>query len=156
LGFAKTVRRLVRDGVRLSVRKEVAPEEFGSRRSRLDDRPRRLYSADYEDADARRLAKRLQKYRDNIFAFPDRDGVTFENNRAEREIRPAVIMRKNSYANKSETGAQVQAVLMSIYRTLKLRCHSPTKAVAEALDESPARGEFPPLPAPTSDDATKG
>jgi len=44
-----------------------------------------------------------------------------------------VIMRKNSYANRSEQGAEVQAALMSVYRTLKLRGYSPTKAVVEAL-----------------------
>jgi len=43
------------------------------------------------------------------------------NNLAERQIRPAVILRKNSQSNRSEQGAVTQAVLMSVYRTLKLR-----------------------------------
>ena len=34
-------------------------------------------------------------------------------------IRPAVIIRKNSYCNRSQRGANTQAVLMSVYRTLQ-------------------------------------
>ena len=41
-----------------------------------------------------------------------------DNNHAERTIRPAVIIRKNSYGNRSQRGADCQAVLMSIFRTL--------------------------------------
>ena len=45
--------------------------------------------------------------------FLDHPGVPPDNNHAERQIRPAVIVRKNSYANDSEEGAETQAVLMS-------------------------------------------
>jgi hypothetical protein len=41
------------------------------------------------------------------------------NNFAEREIRPAVIFRKNTFGNKSDQGAETQAILMSIFRTLR-------------------------------------
>src|SRR5947208_3266419 len=43
------------------------------------------------------------------------------NNHGERQIRPAVIARKHSYANGSEDGAETQALLMSVFRTLKHR-----------------------------------
>ena len=58
-----------------------------------------------------------------------------DNNHAERQIRPAVIIRKNSLCNRSEQGPATQAILMSIYRTLKLRGHDPTKTIAAALRE---------------------
>jgi len=48
-------------------------------------------------------------------------------------IRPAVILRKISQSNRSEKGAAVQAVLMSIYRTLKLRSHDPLATITSAL-----------------------
>lgn len=48
-------------------------------------------------------------------------------------IRPAVILRKNSYANGSDDGADLQAVLMSIYRTLKLRGHNPILTMVGAI-----------------------
>jgi hypothetical protein len=43
----------------------------------------------------------------------------FQIGNAERTIRPAVIIRKNSYGNRSQRGTEAQAVLMSIFRKLK-------------------------------------
>ena len=59
--------------------------------------------------------------------------MPFDNNFAERHIRPAVILRKNSQSNRSQQGAATQAILMSIYRTLRIRGHEPTKTIAAAL-----------------------
>ena len=72
--------------------------------------------------------------------------MPFENNFAERQIRPAVILRKNSQSNRSDRGAATQAILMSVYRTLKLRGLNPTKTIADALRTYVASGQLPPLP----------
>ena len=66
--------------------------------------------------DLKRLSKRLIKYRREMFTFVKTE-VEPTNNNAEREIRPAVLMRKTSYGNRSERGAKTQAVLMSVIRT---------------------------------------
>jgi len=100
----------------------------------------------YADADAHRLAKRLLRYCDSLFTFLDHPDVPYENNRAERMIRPAVIIRKNSQSNRSDKGAMTQALLMSIYRTLTLRGHDPLETVAAALRTYTATGHLPPLP----------
>ena len=68
------------------------------------------------------------------------------NNAAERAVRPAVIIRKNSYGNRSQRGADAQAVLMSIYRTLKQRGHDPLKTISTALAEYLTTGTLPSLP----------
>ncbi len=73
--------------------------------------------------------------------------MPFENNHAERQVRPAVIMRKNILCNRSAAGADTQAVLMSIFRTLRLRGHDPTQSIASALRELLQTGKLPPLPA---------
>ena len=78
--------------------------------------------------------------------FLDRPEVPFENNHAERMIRPAVILRKNSQSNRSDKGARTQAILMSIYRTLKLRGQDPVASIAAALRIYTATGRLPPLP----------
>jgi hypothetical protein len=44
--------------------------------------------------------------------------VPLESHFAERQIRPAVVIRKNSPPNRSERGAATRAILMSVYRTL--------------------------------------
>ena len=60
--------------------------------------------------------------------------------------RPAVILRKNSQSSRSEKGAAVQAVLMSVLRTLKLRGHDPLKVIPEALRTYLTTSTLPPLP----------
>ena len=144
--FAKKLRRLLRDGMRLRKRPGFVPGKFQSRVDRLNARLAKLAAEEHLDADTRRLTKRLRKYAEFIFTFLDYEDVPFENNFAERQIRPAVILRKNSQSNRSEQGAATQAVLMSVYRTLKLRGLNPTKAIADALRTYVATGQLPPLP----------
>jgi hypothetical protein len=146
--FAKQLRRLVRDGIRLRKRADFSPEKYAGRIVRIDARLMTLARGTYADADANRLAHRLLKYCDSLFTFLDHPDVPFDNNLAERMIRPAVLIRKNSQSNRSDNGAATQAVLMSIYRTLKLRGHNPTDAIANALRTYLTTGQLPPLPAP--------
>ena len=144
--FAKKLRRLLGDGIRLRKRPDFVPGKFQSRVDRLNARLAKLAAEEHLDGDTRRLTKRLRKYAEYIFTFLDYADVPFENNFAERQIRPAVILRKNSQSNRSEQGAATQAVLMSVYRTLKLRSLNPTKAIADALRTYVATGQLPPLP----------
>jgi hypothetical protein len=144
--FAKKLRRLLRDGIRLRKRPDFSPQRFASRIVRIDRRLVALSEATYGDADASRLAKRLRKHTDELFTFLDYPDVTFDNNLAERMIRPAVILRKISQCNRSEKGAAVQAVLMSVYRTLKLRTHDPLATIVSALRAYLTDGHLPPLP----------
>lgn len=145
--FAKMLRRLVRDGIRLRKRADFTPEKYRSRIHRIDRRLVALSEVTYGDADAARLAKRLWRHSDELFTFLDYPEVTFDNNLAERMIRPAVILRKISQTNRSEKGAAVQAVLMSVYRTLKLRSHDALATITSALRAYLTTGQLPPLPA---------
>jgi hypothetical protein len=153
--FAKKLRRLVRDGIRLRKRPDFEPQRYESRIHLIDRRLTALAQWQdpdgkpvYGDADALRLAKRLRKHWDHLFTFLDKPEVPFENNFAERMIRPAVILRKNSQSNRSEQGAATQAILMSIYRTLRMRGHEPTKTIAAALKTRLETSQLPPLPDP--------
>ena len=151
--FSKKLKRLLHDALRLSKREDVSAEEYASRRARLDSRLTELTEEPQQDADARRLVKRLVKYRGDLFTFLDHEGVPSDNNTAEREIRPAVIIRKNSLCNRSQDGADMQAVLMSIYRTLKLRGLNPIRTIAAALRDYLRTGNPTPLPALQSESA---
>lgn len=150
--FAKELRRLVRDGIRLRKRVDFTPQKYVSRIRRIDDRLMALALTTYGDADAKRLAARLLKYCDQLFTFLDRPEVPYDNNLAERMIRPAVILRKNCQGNRSESGAAVQAVLMSVYRTLKLRGHDPLDTIESALRTYLTTGQLPPLPIQSTSD----
>jgi hypothetical protein len=146
--FVKMLRRLLRDGVRLRKRADFTPERYASRITLIDKRLIALAEGVHGDADAARLGKRLSRHRDEVFTFLDRPEADWNNNFAERQIRPAVILRKNSQCNRSERGAATQAVLMSIYRTLKLRGHDPRTEIEKALREWSQTGQLPPLPPP--------
>jgi hypothetical protein len=145
--FVKMLRRLLRDGIRLRQRKDFTPGKYASRITRIDARLVSLSGAVYADPDAKRLAERLQRWQDSLFTFLDHPEADWHNNFAERQVRPAVILRKNSQCNRSRQGAATQAVLMSIHRTLKLRGHDPRAAIDQALRASSATGILPPLPA---------
>ena len=145
-GFAKTLRRLVHDGIRLRKREDFTPEKYVSRIRRIDARLMELARGTYADADAKRLADRLLGHCDELFTFLDSPDVPFDNNLAERMIRPAVILRKISLANRSEKGAAVQAGLMSVYRTLKLRGCDPLATITSALRTYLTSGQLPALP----------
>jgi transposase len=148
--FAKLLRRLIGDAIRLWKRDAVPPEEYASRRERLSGRLQAILAAPWVHPEARRLLKRLRRHQDELFTFLDVAGVPFENNHAERAIRPAVIIRKNSQCNRSEDGARTQAILMSVYRTLKQRGHSPINTMTRAIKTRLSTGQLPLLPPKTA------
>jgi hypothetical protein len=86
-------------------------------------------------------------FQGRLFTFLDHDGVPFDNNHAERSIRSAVILRKNSYGNRTEQGSDCQAVLMNIFRSLRQRGHDPIRTVIEAVSEQIKTGTLPLMPA---------
>ena len=91
--FAKKLRRLIHDAMRLT---QYEPAERTSRRHRLNVRLPALIDAQWKHREARRLIKRLRRHCNDLFTFLDYDNVPYDNNHAERAIRPAVIIRKNS------------------------------------------------------------
>jgi hypothetical protein len=113
---------------RVFKREDCTPEEFASKRKRLHLRLDELAREASRDPDVKRLVKRLA-----LFTFLDQPGVSFNNNLAEREIRPAVLMRKNSFHNMSRDGALTQAVLMTLFSTLKLRGLDPIETIVSSL-----------------------
>ena len=112
----------------------------------LEGRLAKLGSESWQHPDANRLSKRLAKYDNELLTFLWYDDVPSDNNAGERAIRPAVMIRKNSYCNHSERGALTQSVLMSVFRTLRLRSHQPLDTILAALSDYSKTGTIPPLP----------
>ena len=103
--FAKKLKRLLCDAIRLVRRYGQLPDaSYASRRAQSDGRPDQLIDAAWTNREARLLIKRLRRHRDDLFTFLEKPWLPFDNNHAERSIRPAVVMRKNSYANRSAPG----------------------------------------------------
>ena len=144
--FSKKLRRLLHDGLRLKAQPDLSCEQRQHRAQLIHRRLMALVGWESDNRNVQRLVKRLRRHQDFLFAFLDYEDVPADNNHAEREIRPAVIMRKNSLCNRSEAGATAQAILMSVYRTLKLRGLDPLETIVDALKTSVRTGMLPPLP----------
>jgi transposase len=145
-GFAKTLRRLIRDAIRLRKRlEELDPAVYERRYHRLEQRLQRLIETEWANGQAKRLVKRLRRHQHELFTFVLEPDVPFENNFAERMIRQAVIMRKNSYNNRSAKGASTQAILMSVVTTLKQRGRNPIGTMEKALRTYITAGKLPAL-----------
>lgn len=144
--FAKLLKRLIRDAIRLRKQKEELDVSVYPRRcERLAGRLQLLLVQDWHNKEVRRLIKRLTRHQDEILTFLDHAEVPFDNNAAERAIRGAVIMRKTSYNNRSDKGAATQSVLMSVFATLKQRGLNPVDTVKKALGKYIETGHLPRL-----------
>ena len=142
--FRKTLARLRKDAIRLGDRRHALDPEIYTRRkvklrTRLDD----LIDTSFDDADAKRLIKRLRRHRKELFTFLEHDHVSPYNNHAEQQMRPAVLTRKISQQNRSEDGAQAHAILMTHLRSAELQGLNPVQYLLQlaqtALTTKPTR-----------------
>ena len=143
--FRKRLKRIVQDAIRLwrDHRETLADDIYARRHTLIESRLDTLLSESFENAEAVRLAKRLRKYRAALFTFLTTPNIPFDNNHAERGIRPAVLARRVSHGNQSAAGADTQSILMSIFRTLRLRELPPTATLCAALREFILTGKLP-------------
>jgi transposase len=77
------------------------------------------------------LVKRIWRSAPGMVTFLTTDGVEPTNNHAEKQIRPAVFMRKISGGSRSEHGVDTRAILTSVFRTQQLQGLNPTKATID-------------------------
>jgi transposase len=117
--FKKKLKRILDDGVRAKKRLKE-PSELQEEKNRLDRRVVNLCNEEWKDKDCLRLVKRLRGRGKDLFTFLTRD-IDPDNNIAERGIRPAVVMRKNSYGNRSSKGANTTSVMLSVVETCDLK-----------------------------------
>lgn len=67
------------------------------------------------------LAKRLLRHEDELFQFVLVEGLSADNNLAERSIRPLVVIRKISGGSRSEGGTKTRMALASLFGTWRAR-----------------------------------
>ena len=116
--FFQKCKRLVKEMLLLKGRwNELGDQQYTSRACRLEDRLDQLAKADYAEAHARRIGKRLRKFAKELTAFLWDKDLEGTNNAAERAIRPMVVSRKISGGSRSENGAAAFAKLASLLRT---------------------------------------
>ncbi|MCX5643595.1 MAG: transposase, partial [Phycisphaerae bacterium] len=104
-----------------------------------------MSAREWTTREARRLVKRLRRQQQELFTLVREHQVPFENNFAERIIRRAGLLRKNSFNHRSDKGASTQAILRSVFTTLKQRGLHPIKIVEQALRIYITTGKLPAL-----------
>lgn len=144
--FSRRLKRIIRDAIRLGIlHTQLNPEVYARKCRIIHHRLAELIAQPYEDRHCIRLVKRLKRHQNELFTFLEHPEVPADNNHVERMIRPAVIARKNSYCNRSDKGAETQAIMMSIFRTLHLRGEDAIVTLEEALRAYCQKGTLPPL-----------
>lgn len=81
------------------------------------------------------LAKRIRRYRQELFTFVANPAVGHTNNAAERTLRPLVIARKISGGTRSVTGSSTRMTLASLAATARLRGDDPTDVFLRVLHD---------------------
>lgn len=131
IGFTKKLRRILRDAI------DFHEEVEGPRRrrrgaDRFQRRLDRLIEREYRDPHADQLAGGLRKCRHQMFNFLRYPGVPWHSNGVEREIRPMVVVRRNSHGSKSWAGAEATAILVSV----KESCRRSGRNFLELLEKT--------------------
>ena len=123
LPFAKKLERLLNDAIKIGRKANARKRDRLRAKKRFEKRLEKLvqkYSSTAEK-NCKRFLKRLNREKDMLFTFLEEKDVDWNNNVAERAIRPSVVIRKITYGNQSTNGADVHKVLMSVSETCKLR-----------------------------------
>ncbi len=134
--FSQQVARLLRAAITLKQRhldQRLSAHGYVVARGRLEAALDRLLAGQYTDLDNARLAKLLRKQRPHLLTFLYVEAMAPTNNAAEREIRPAVLIRKTNGCNRTSTGARTHSILTSIIRTCQKHGHDFVTVVKRVL-----------------------
>jgi hypothetical protein len=124
--LSRRLLRWCREALRLKKRwNELDDAQYEMNASRLEGRLDQLIANPAamcgEHPDARRLCKRLKRYRHELTRFLWDEQLDGTNNAAERALRPAVVMRKITGGSRSLGAATAWAKLASLLRTADQR-----------------------------------
>ena len=132
--FCKRLKTLVFGSVALAGKhKTMNLADYAARRKRLLESFEDLKLTDPANKIVQRFVKRLDRHRNECLTFLDNPDISWNNNHAERMIRPNVLLRKISFGNRSLEGLKNHNVLMSVIQTAKLNHLDPLKNLRELL-----------------------
>lgn len=118
--FPTQIKQLIQSAFRLRDRHaagEVGERGLAVSRGRLNKRLDRLLKWTRANAANERLAKHLDKHRDQLLTFLYMPGVDATNYKGEQAIRLPATNRKVWGGNRTDVGALAQSILMSCLRT---------------------------------------
>jgi transposase len=120
--------------------KSLQPEDYRKQAKALEEElTTHLKDRTLRDPDNQRLLNGVgtQHDRGNVLRFLGAEGVEPTNNRGERDLCPAVIVRKVSHCSKNERGARAFEAFTSLLQTLRKVNPSATVALLARLISRP-------------------
>jgi hypothetical protein len=139
--FGQRLKDILRQALLLSAnRQKMKPKDYRKQAKALDDElTTHLRDRTLGDEDNQRLLNGVgaQHDRGHVLRFLGRDKVEPTNNRAERDLRPAVIARKVSHCSKNKRGARAFEAFASVLHTIRKTNPSATVAILAKLISRP-------------------
>ena len=117
----------------------VSPATFARRRTLVERATDRLVFGPplAATSEARRLQKRYQEHRADLYIFLYREDVEPTNNGSERDLRNAVIHRKVTGGYRSRWGAEASAIFTTLLTTARKRGGNVLDALRAVAGPSP-------------------
>lgn len=141
--FSQQLKAVLKRALLLSTnRNEMKPAEYCRHAEALDDEmTTHLRDHTLRDPDNQRLLDGVgaQHDRGHVLRFLSVEGVEPTNNRAERDLRPAVVARKVSHCSKNARGARAFEAFTSVLHTLrKINPAATLPVLARLISRQPA------------------
>lgn len=114
-------------------REELGPERYAAKIEQLTRGVENLLNRSPPQPEAVRFRNRLAKQRPHLLGCLHDPAAEPTNNRAERDLRPAVIDRKLSCGNRTTAGKRAWEVLRSVTATLHKQGHDLLDTLAPRL-----------------------
>jgi len=134
--FPATIKAILQKALLLRDERDARKRSLRSTRiwaTRLTKKVLKLSKPRKTNHNNERLAAFLYRHADPLFTFLRQQRTDATNWRGEHAMRQAVVNRKVWGGNRTRAGADVQAILMSVMRTLKLRGVNPIAWLRQKL-----------------------
>lgn len=131
--FVAALKPLLTEAMRLCANKEMSDEEYYSTANKIKGQILEIVNAPASDAGVQGYQEIWRAHPENFFQWVENRKVRCENNFAEREIRPLVIVRKISFGTQGEKGLKTRQVLASVLGTVKARGGDPYQFICDVL-----------------------
>ena len=135
--FSRKLKQLLRAALALrTARTQLDAAAYEGEARAMDDQlTHHLRNRILRDDDNQKLLNGVgtQQDRGHLLRFLFQDGVEPTNNRAERDLRPAVIARKVSHCSRNERGARAFEAFTSVIQTLRRTTSAPIGIAFESL-----------------------
>jgi transposase len=92
----------------------------------------------------RKILESLERHWEGLMLFVELPFVPMDNNRAERQLRPQAVARKNYYGSGSVWNARLSSAVWSVFATCELHGVNPQEYLLYWLKQCASNGGKPP------------